>query len=351
MIEARRPPGLDLHEKPARLSLFTVAGIRRFQILAVWDLTLAMYYTIGGFTLDDTVLPDGEIRWSAPGGNALYSAMGAKMWGVEVGIITPIGMDYPQGYLDELAAQRFDLSGICRIDHPGFHVWILHENQNRRQILYRLDSGSNASLDPRPQHLPAGTGKAQGVHICPILGASQAVLMEHLFALEVPVFLDLIVIPDQIEVNQGHRRDLWPKLRGFLPSLEEVIAVWGKLPLSELVARMEATIPSVFAIKLGSNGCLVREPQDGGMYHIPAFSTQVVDTTGAGDAFCGGFMVGLQETGSAIEAALYGAISASFVIEDFGAMHALRVTPAQAEERLAGLRTKVRPWNGSELKV
>ena len=112
---------------------------------------------------------------------------------------------------------------------------------------------------------------------------------------------------------------------------------------------MEATIPSVFAIKMGSKGCLVREPRDGKIYHVPSYSTHVVDLTGAGDAFCGGFMVGLQETGSAVEAALYGSISSSFVIEGFGAMHALNVTTSEAQERLAYLRTRVRPANETEL--
>lgn len=310
-----------------------------------------MYYTIGGFTLDDTVLPSGKIQWSAPGGNALYSAIGARMWGVPVGIITPIGQDYPQAYLDELEAQGFDLGGVSRVDHPSFHVWILHETQTRRQIIYRLDSGNNTYLDPGPQNLPAGINNAKGVHICPILGSSQAVLMERLLDLNVPVFLDLIVIPDQIDVKNGHRRDLWPKVRGFLPSIEEVKAIWGNLPLRELIARMEETFPSVFAIKMGSQGCLVREPKDGVIYHVPAISKNVVDSTGAGDGFCGGFMVGLQETGSAIEAAMYGSVASSFVIEGFGAMHALRVTPQSARDRLDKLRALVKPLNETDLLI
>ena len=40
---------------------------------------------------------------------------------------------------------------------------------------------------------------------------------------------------------------------------------------------------------------------------IPVFPTNVKDPTGAGDAFCGGFQVGLFETGDPVQAALYGA--------------------------------------------
>lgn len=304
-----------------------------------------MYYTIGGFTLDDTVLPTGEIQWVAPGGNVLYSAIGAKIWGVPVGIVTPVGEDYPQAYLDELEDRGFDLAGVCRVPHPSFHVWILHETHTRRQIIYRLDSGTNVYLDPKPDYLPKMIRSAKGAHICPILGSSQAALMEHLFSLKVPTFLDLIVIPDQIDVTTGHQRALWPNLSAFLPSIEEVRTLWGDQPFINLIHELEKYSPPVFAIKLGDRGCLVREPKDDQIYHVPAYPARVVDSTGAGDAFCGGFMVGLQETGSAVTAALQGSISSSFVIEGFGAMHALKVSKVTAMERIEHLRPRVRRLN------
>jgi ribokinase len=307
-----------------------------------------MYYTIGGFTLDDTVLPTGEIEWKAPGGNALYSAIGAKIWDVPVGIITPIGEDYPQEYIDEIERQGFDVSGVCRIPYPSFHVWILHETQNRRQIIYRLDSGSNKHLDPQPGHLPDTIRNAKGVHLCPISGSSQTALMEHLLDINVPTFFDLIVIPDQINVRSGHRLELWPQLRAFLPSIEEVKALWGaNLPIGELIASTKKVGPPVFAIKMGSKGCLVYDPAEEQIYHIPAYPAKVVDSTGAGDAFCGGFMVGLQETGSPVEAAMYGSVSASFVIEGFGAMHAMNIPYDEAMERKLKLKDKVFPFSGT----
>jgi cytidine kinase len=307
-----------------------------------------MYYTIGGFTLDDTILPDGEIRWAAPGGNALYSAIGARLWGGDVGIIAPVGRDYPQAYLDRLRGASFDTAGIRRIDHPSYHVWVLHEGDGRRQIVYRLDSGVNAVLDPGAEDLPAAIFRAQGALICPILGASQAALMERLLAGGVPVFLDLIVIPGQIDVRADHRPDLWPRLRGFLPSLEEVRALFGDLPLPGLIENLLAAGLESFAVKMGRRGCLVHDPRDREIYHVPAYPTRAVDATGAGDAFCGGFMVGLQETGDPIEAALRGTVSASFVIEDFGALHAMQVSPEMAQERLASLRAKVQRFSRSE---
>jgi len=71
---------------------------------------------------------------------------------------------------------------------------------------------------------------------------------------------------------------------------------------------------------------------------VPAYPVEVRDPTGAGDAFCGGFMVGMAETNDPVEAALRGAVSASFVIEAVGALHLLDVNPREAMSRLEALR-------------
>ncbi|MCP4416722.1 MAG: carbohydrate kinase family protein [Chloroflexi bacterium] len=57
-------------------------------------------------------------------------------------------------------------------------------------------------------------------------------------------------------------------------------------------------------------------------YH-PANDPRVIDTTGAGDSFCGGFMIGLAQTGNPAKAIHYRLISASLVIEGYGALYAL----------------------------
>jgi cytidine kinase len=308
-----------------------------------------MYYTIGGFTLDDTVLPTGEVRWAMPGGNALYSAIGAKLWGAAVGIVAPVGQDYPQEYLNKLELFGFNLTGVCRISHPSFHVWVLHEGDGKRQIIYRLDSGLNTFLDPRIDQLPPQVTDATGVHICPILGASQAALLKYLLPRGVPVSLDLIEIQNQIDVINGHEIGLWHQLRAFMPSIEEVKALWGDLPLKKLVKKIEEAGPEIFAIKLGRAGCLVRNRQDGLIYHVPAYPTKAIDATGAGDSFCGGFMVGLQESDDPVQAAIQGTVSASFLIEDFGALHALGISRQQVQERFEFLRPKVKLFDGSGL--
>ena len=76
---------------------------------------------------------------------------------------------------------------------------------------------------------------------------------------------------------------------------------------------------------------------DGAVWRCDSALTDPVDTTGCGDAFCGGFLAGWCEAGDLRTAILYGTVSASFVGEDFGAAHALVRDQAEARRRLAGL--------------
>ncbi|HLF01711.1 MAG TPA: PfkB family carbohydrate kinase, partial [Anaerolineales bacterium] len=72
------------------------------------------------------------------------------------------------------------------------------------------------------------------------------------------------------------------------------------------------------------------------------YPVTVRDVTGAGDAFGGGFITGLAETGDPVEAALRGAVSASIVIEGVGALNGLEAHPDLPLARFNRLRESVR---------
>lgn len=93
-------------------------------------------------------------------------------------------------------------------------------------------------------------------------------------------------------------------------------------------------------VRAAGDGCLVLS-RDAGAVWLPSFyksdSHMVVDPTGAGNAFLGALVIGMQETGSYIEAAKYGQVAASFVIEQVG----LPVRFGHAEREL---------WNSSSVR-
>jgi ribokinase len=69
---------------------------------------------------------------------------------------------------------------------------------------------------------------------------------------------------------------------------------------------------------------------------------EIYDPTGAGDAFCGGFLAGYRRTFDPVQAAVYGNISASLVIEGQGPFYALDALSSLAEARFEALLPSVR---------
>jgi len=74
---------------------------------------------------------------------------------------------------------------------------------------------------------------------------------------------------------------------------------------------------------------------------VPAIAVTPRDPTGAGDAFCGGFLVGLARTGDPVLAACLGTVSASFAVESVGALAALKADRDLARARLSALLAKL----------
>lgn len=85
-----------------------------------------------------------------------------------------------------------------------------------------------------------------------------------------------------------------PYIDVFMPSIDEAIELAGGEEEPAKIADIffEMGVKQV-VIKLGSKGCYLRETKDAEGVIIPCFKVKAVDTTGAGDSFCAGFLTGM----------------------------------------------------------
>jgi len=128
-------------------------------------------------------------------------------------------------------------------------------------------------------------------------------------------------------------RPCLPHLDYFLPSHPEAEAVTGLSNPPEMAARLRAEGVGVVAIKLGRDGCYVADA-DGGAY-VAGFAVDQVDTTGAGDAWCAGFLRGLLEGLATRDAALLGNAVGACSVQAVGANDGVR----SFDETVAFMRT------------
>lgn len=317
------------------------------------------YLTIGDCSIDHIILSTGEVISPQFGGAPVYAAIGINIWRPSVGIVGVVSANYPQHWLDALNNAGINIAGIRRSRLPiGLEIKFLYHADGSRTgttanpiidfadrhfpNMFRVLTARllPAFIHPRLTDLPEAYYQAVGVHITPMLLSRQT---EFLSALDQKIklkTLDLLT-PDILPKRQRYRENL-PELSladAVLPSDAECEAYFGYIHPQEAAKKLAEKGAQVVVIKQGKQGSLVYELERDCFTVIPAYPAMVKDVTGAGDAYGGGFLVGLDEMGDAKEAALYGAVSASFVIEDFGPLHALKITRKEAEARLTYLRS------------
>ncbi len=299
--------------------------------------------TTGYLTLDDLVLADGRVLRDTLGGGALYSAVGALAWGASVGIHACAGGDYPARFLRQIAAAGIDVGGITPGPAHSLRLWLLEEAERRKQQLPKLTSPSIAELDADRGPLPATYADAAGFHLATSLPETQRGIASQIRRQSPGAVITLDIWTESFFDPVLYRDPSFlAEIDAFLPSDKEVETLWGLDDLAGTLRRLASAGPRVVAVKRGSRGSLVYDRLRDLLWEIPAVPLRAIDTIGAGDAYCGGFLAGLVETGDPLEAGLRGTVSASLAIQDYGAQAGMRPVPAEVARRLTTLRERVR---------
>ncbi|MFJ5717886.1 carbohydrate kinase family protein [Neobacillus sp. NPDC093127] len=299
---------------------------------------------IGHLTLDDTVLPSGKTNYDSLGGAALYSAAGANLWSNRVGLVSRVGHDYSPSYLKQLENFGIDTTGISRNDQPNIHIWALYDRDGHRYFIPQQGGGNYLDMAPVSSEIPMTyLQSAKGFHIAPMPLPCQEEIVEKLSMLQALVTLDPHHEWLDPEYHERWKR-LLERVDIFLPSEDEFITFWGIAKendpdrYKEWIRKTAAMGPGIVVLKLGGKGVLLYHSINDTFHHVPSAAEKVVDVTGGGDAFCGGFLCGYIQTSDTMRAAMYGAVSASFVIEDFGPLHMFEIGELQILDRLSKLR-------------
>ncbi|WP_417480597.1 carbohydrate kinase family protein [Maricaulis maris] len=311
--------------------------------------------TIGGLTMDHVVAATGEVALSQAGGNGAYSAIGALMWTQTVGLVSLGVASYPVPMLDRLRAAGVDLDGVAFVpERLRAAHWFIYDNAGHRNDRFRsvpealAEAGFPqdrlspaqvaawvAQLEAReapeeisysefrhrnpitPAQVPDDWLKARGVHFAPSRIDVIRTMQDH-FA---PA--GMVMVMDSGWQFDGMTPDemapLLARVDAFLPSEVELESLMPGTGMETALERLSALCRGTVAVKLGPKGVLTWDKTAGRAVPVPALKVDTLDPTGAGDSFCGGFLAGLVETGDPVKAACFGAVSASRIVQRFGA--------------------------------
>jgi sugar/nucleoside kinase (ribokinase family) len=287
--------------------------------------------------IDDIVFPDGRTVMGILGGGGPQTAFGLRLWAERVGLCAGVGADFPPAAASWLAQIGIDTAGLRRsAQWPTIRAWQVLEADGRRTQVWRVPGPAiGAQLGRGVDKLPPAYRQARAFHLGVHPESPDLDFIRDLRAQGAMVSVEPFRGPTR-PLSGAELRALVSAGDVFSPNEAEARQLVGEGDALTLAYRLAEAGAAVVALRLGDAGALVQRRDTGETWRIPAAAVPVIDPTGAGNAFCGGFLAGWVQSGDIRLAGLYGVVAASFLVEQVGlppaaSIHAFRV---EAQRRL-----------------
>lgn len=271
------------------------------------------------------IAKEGEERFilgfkESPGGSAANTAAGLAKLGVKTGYIGKTANDREgQILLDDFRNVGVNTDGIV-VSRKGKSGNVMGFVDQKGERAMYLDPGVNDQLGFEEINLEY-TGSASFLHLTSFRGEkpfdAQKKLVEAL-----PRAAKVTLDPGDIYARKG-LRSLMPIIKrcfAVFPNESEIKLLTDKNYENGSKALIEMGV-SLVAVKLGAKGCYVTDGRENHL--VKPYQVNVVDTTGAGDAFCTGFLYGLIKNKGLYECGKLGNFVASRCIREAGAREGL----------------------------
>lgn len=268
---------------------------------------------VGSVALDTVKTPFGEAD-DVLGGSATYFATAASYF-TTVELIAVVGQDFPGEHLEFFQERGIDLAGLER--RPGETFRWKGEYTHHLNEAHTLDTRLNVFETFRPK-IP---DQYQAPHMLFLGNIDPELQLDVLSQVNRP---SLVACDTMNFWINGKREALWrvlEKVDVLIINDGEARALGEHPNLVRVAKNILARGPKYLIVKRGEYGVLMFDHRH--CFGAPAFPLeQVLDPTGAGDTFAGGFMGSLASCGTLNEAALrqaiiFGSVMASFTVEAF----------------------------------
>jgi sugar/nucleoside kinase (ribokinase family) len=288
---------------------------------------------VGTVAFDDIETPFGRAE-NVIGGACTYIALAASQFVQPVRIVSVIGDDFPAETLDELRQRGVDLEGVQVKPGEKSFFWAgrYHKDMNGRDT---LDTQLNvlATFDPV---LPPSYRNADYLMLGNLTPKVQLRVLDQLEQRPSLVVLDTMNF--WMDVAMEDLREVLKRIDVLTINDEEARQLSGVHSLVKAAAIIHEMGPKILIIKKGEHGALLFN--QGQVFFAPALPlAEVIDPTGAGDTFAGGFIGWLAHTDDLSfhnlkRAVIYGSAMASFCVENFSITRLTSLTKEEINSRV-----------------
>lgn len=289
--------------------------------------------TVGTVAFDKLESPFGKTD-KILGGAATYIGMASSLLGVDTAIVSVVGGDFPQEYIDLLTSKGINLDGLEIVKEGKTFFWEgkYHNDLNTRDTLVTELNVLETFNPVVPQNYKSPEVLMLG-NLHPLVQKGVLTQLDKRPSL---VILDTMNFWMDIA---------WDDLMNVIKDVdvisindEEARQMSGEYSLVKAAKKIMTLGPKTVIIKKGEHGALLFQGED--VFFAPALPLEdVFDPTGAGDTFAGGFSGYLAKTNdfsfdNMKRAIVYGSALASVTCEKFGTESLQALTRDGLAERL-----------------
>ncbi len=267
------------------------------------------------------------------GGAATFIGLAASQFDTDGAIVSVVGGDFPQEYLDLFTSRELDISGLEVVSDGKTFFWSgrYHNDMNSRDTLV-TELNVLESFQP---HVPDHYRDAEVVMLGNLHPMVQMSVIDQMTE---PKLIVLDTMNFWMDHTLEELKQVISKVNVITINDEEARQLSHEYSLVVAARKIMEMGPEYVVIKKGEHGALLFHEKD--IFFAPALPLEeVFDPTGAGDTFAGGFSGYLAKTGdysfeNMKNAIVYGATLASFCVEKFGTERLLSLTPKEVHQRL-----------------
>ena len=295
---------------------------------------------VGSVALDSVETPFGKIE-NALGGSATYFSVAASFFYNNIYLVGVVGTDFPKEHVDFLISRGIDLDGLEQIEEGKTFRWggSYIDDLNAAETHF-TDLNVFSNFQPK---VPESYQNSPYVFLANINPELQISVLRQMTT---PKLVVCDTMNLWIDISQPMLLETLKEIDILILNDAEARQLTGENNLTRAGKKILTFGPTRVIIKKGEHGAI--SLTESTFFSAPAYPlTNVVDPTGAGDSFAGGFMGSLATLNSFSEQSIRrsiinGTIIASFNVEDFSLDRQRTLTPQEIGERFHELEEIVR---------
>ncbi|MAZ26889.1 MAG: sugar kinase [Cytophagaceae bacterium] len=288
---------------------------------------------VGSCAFDEIESPFGKTG-KILGGAGTFISLAASRYDVDAAVISVVGEDFPQGYLDLLTDNGINIEGIEVVKGGKTFFWKgrYHNDLNSRDTLI-TELNTLGDFNPK---VPEDYKDAEVVVLGNLHPLVQSSVLDQMNKKPKLVVLDTMNF--WMDSALDDLKDIIARVDVITINDEEARQLTGEYSLVVAAKKIHEMGPKFVVIKKGEHGALLFEGED--IFFAPALPLEeVFDPTGAGDTFAGGFSGYIASTGDTSfenmkRAIIHGSNLASFCVEKFGTERMQDLTEKEITKRL-----------------